>query len=90
MGKLVLMGTADEWIPLGDGRYQNARCPSVYRDGNTNAAYDVSGRIFVDGLLFFTYGDESIVPVTFPYVVEPQYVTWVPRRPVASASPRAA
>lgn len=67
-----LTGEDDEWIDVGDGLYQNRRCPHVFKkDGE---AYDIEGRIFREpnGACFTSR--DSRTPVTFPYMPKHEYV----------------
>ena len=73
-----LTGEDDEWNDVGDGVYQNRRCPSVFKqDGE---AYNIDGKVFREpNGVCFTNRD-SRVPVVFPYVPMTEYVD-VPGEP---------
>ena len=75
-----LTGEEDEWYdPYGpDNTQQNKRCTTVLRRNFDNStAYNIHGRVFSNngGKTWWTSRD-SLVPVTFPYVVptEPERV----------------
>lgn len=75
-----LTGEEDEWYdPYGpDNTQQNKRCTTVFRRNFDNStAYNIHGRVFSNngGKTWWTSRD-SLVPVTFPYVVptEPERV----------------
>lgn len=69
-----LTGEDDEWkqIDVDGMKYQNKRCPSVFRDKDGNC-YNIEGRIFSDdgGNTWYTSKD-SKVKINFPYEV-PKY-----------------
>lgn len=71
-----LTGKDDEWNDIGDGgSLQNKRYSAVFKDKD-GTAYNIEGKIFTDdGEVWYTCKD-SIVNVTFPYVVpnEPEKV----------------
>lgn len=83
-----LTGRDDEWTEVtemsGYPHFQNKRCGSVFKDGQTGDAYDIDGKVFWEWFKdeetgeprksYYT-GFESRVPVTFPYIVpdEPIY-----------------
>ena len=70
-----LTGKDDEWNELGDGKFQNKRYSSVFKDKD-GTAYNIDGKAFTDdGEVWYTSKD-SRVNVTFPYTVpdKPEYV----------------
>lgn len=70
-----LTGEDDEWCEIGDGRYQNKRCSSVFKDKD-GRAYNIEGKVFTDnGEVWYT-NKNSKVYIDFPYVVpnHPEYV----------------
>ena len=69
-----LTGEDDEWNDIGDS-IQNKRYSAVFKDKD-GTAYNIKGKLFTDdGEVWYTCND-SIVNVTFPYVVpdKPEYV----------------
>jgi hypothetical protein len=68
-----LTGEDDEWHEVGEGMFQNKRCPHVFKDAE-RGAYDGNGRVFREpsGVCFTS--SESSVPVTFPYTPTTEYV----------------
>lgn len=68
-----LQGTDDEWNDVGDGLWQNNRCPHVFKDTD-GRAYDIDGRVFrePDGCCYTSR--DSRVYVTFPYTPTREYV----------------
>ena len=62
-----LTGEDDEWNKIFDGKYQNKRCFSIFRDKD-GRAYDSEGKIFSDngGYTWFT-NRGSRVYIEFPY-----------------------
>lgn len=68
-----LTGADDEWNEVGDGIWQNRRCGHVFKD-ESGAAYDSTGRVFVepDGGAYTNH--ESRVPITFPYTPKIEYI----------------
>lgn len=67
-----LTGADDEWFECSEGRFQNKRAPSVFRENGE--AYDIDGRIFREPSGVCFTGKESRVPVTFPYTPTREYV----------------
>ena len=67
-----LTGADSEWVEVGEGVFQNARCSHVFKENGQ--AYDSEGRIFrePDGSCFTNR--DSRVPVTFPYTPKREYV----------------
>jgi len=61
-----LTGERDEWIEYVEGKFQNRRCPTVFRDAINLPAYDIS-------LVLYRYPDGLITdpalhtPIVFPY-----------------------
>ncbi len=72
----ALTGEEDEWeaAPTDDDPNQlvNKRCRSVFKSGNS--VWDVHAKIFVSPDTGPFVGDESILPVTFPYLPQAQYI----------------
>jgi hypothetical protein len=68
-----ITGADSEWVEVGEGIWQNARCSHVFK-GADGRAYDIDGRIFrePDGSCF-TSGD-SRVYIEFPYTPKREYV----------------
>jgi len=68
-----LTGEESEWQEVEDGKYQNKRCPSVFKDGKTGQAYQVDRYIFVDGqgTAYITRDSRQYIE-SFPY--EPETV----------------
>jgi hypothetical protein len=68
-----LTGADDEWTEVGEGMFQNKRCPHVFKEGD-GRAYDSTGRVFrePDGCCFTN--SDSRVYVTFPYTPTIEYV----------------
>lgn len=67
-----LTGSDDEWMEIGDGKFQNIRCSHVFKDNGQ--AYDIDGKVFQEPSgTSYTSGD-SRVPVTFPYTPKTEYV----------------
>lgn len=67
-----LTGEEDEWFTPDkhDGRQQNKRCGSIFREnGDNSTAYNSEANVFEDqdGFTFTTY--LSAAPVKFPYTV---------------------
>lgn len=67
-----LTGEDSEWVEVGNGVFQNNRCPHVFKE--KGRAYDLDGKIFrePDGSCY-TNG-KSRVFITFPYVPKREYV----------------
>lgn len=67
-----LTGEDSEWTEVDSGKFQNRRCPHVFKD--EGGAYDIEGRIFREpsGICFTSR--DSRVPVTFPYTPSRVYV----------------
>lgn len=67
-----LTGDDSEWIEIGDNKYQNKRCFSVFKD--ENGAYNIDGKVFreKDGSCFTNY--YSRVEIAFPYIPKTEYV----------------
>lgn len=67
-----LSGADDEWMEIADGKFQNKRCPHVFKEDGQ--AYDSEGKIFREpnGSCYTSF--ESRVPVTFPYVPKHEYI----------------
>jgi len=65
-----LTGEQDEWTEVGNGLYQNNRCPAVFKEGENGRAYWLYGKIFSDdgGETWFT-NNKSSVPIAFPFHV---------------------
>jgi hypothetical protein len=63
-----LTGEDDEWNDVGNGHFQNKRCPMVFKDAD-GKAYNIDGKIFSDdgGETWFTNKD-SRVYISFPYM----------------------
>lgn len=73
-----LIGNDDEWNEVGQGVYQNRRCPTIFKnDKNNSMAYNGEGKVFSDddGETWYTNID-SRIPVTFPYLVpsQPEFI----------------
>lgn len=70
-----LTGEPDEWTDIGDGFWQNKRCPRVFK-GLDGRAYDIEGRVFhdADGSRFTSR--ESRVFIEFPYSPTTEYVPY--------------
>lgn len=77
-----LTGEDDEWVEIEEGRYQNRRYGSVFKD--ETGAYDIDGIVFYDwytdeetGKPFKSYftSRDSRVYIEFPYTVpdKPEY-----------------
>ena len=68
-----LTGEEDEWYESDgpDNTQQNKRCTTVFRRNFDNStAYNIRGRVFSnDGGKTWWTSRDSLVPVTFPYVV---------------------
>ena len=67
-----LTGEDDEWEDAGEAGKQNKRCPSVFMVNGD--AHDKNGRVFIakNGVTFTAH--ESIVPITFPYMPQTQFI----------------
>jgi len=65
-----LTGEDDEWNEISEGKFQNKRCSSVFKNSNDGTAYDINGKIFTDdgGKTWYT-NRESRVNIEFPYTV---------------------
>ena len=83
-----LTGEDDEWTEVtrisGYPHFQNKRCSSIFKEGDTGEVYDIDGKVFWEWLRDEETGEQfksyytsrdSRVPVTFPYTVpdEPIY-----------------
>lgn len=68
-----LTGEDDEWTEYAHGRWQNKRCPHVFKDEDGDA-YDSEGRIFREPSGACFTSRDSRVPVTFPYTPTREYV----------------
>jgi hypothetical protein len=70
-----LTGEPGEWTEIGDGRFQNNRCGSVFKDSDRfdGQAYDSEAVIFEEpnGCCFGSF--HSAQPVTFPYTPKRRY-----------------
>jgi len=63
-----LTGEDDEWNDVGNGHFQNKRCPMVFKDAD-GKAYNIDGKIFSDdgGETWFANKDSSVY-ISFPYM----------------------
>lgn len=63
-----LTGEDSEWDEIGNGKQQNKRCPSVFRNAN-GTAYDINGIVvsYNGGITWFS-SKRFKKEVTFPYV----------------------
>lgn len=63
-----LTGGSDEWMDVGDNRYQNKRCSSVFKKGKEGKAYWIEGKVFreKDGSTYTSR--DSNVYIEFPWV----------------------
>ncbi len=68
-----LTGEDDEWNDVGDGVFQNRRCPTVFKSDELGA-YNIDGRIFREPSGACYTSSESRVSVTFPYTPTAEYV----------------
>jgi len=73
-----LTGRDDEWRDVGNGMYQNRRCPNIFKDKERfeGRPYTTEGKIFSDnnGKTWYINVD-SFVPIEFPYMPkEPEHV----------------
>lgn len=79
-----LTGENSEWVEIRDSVFQNKRYSSVFRqlDCFNGQAYDIHGKVFIEHYYdennvertsSFTSSD-SIVPITFPYVPNTEYI----------------
>jgi len=70
-----LTGEDDEWKELSDGSFQNKRYSAVFKDKD-GTAYNINGKVFTDDGEVWYGCKDSIVNVTFPYVVpdKPEYI----------------
>lgn len=66
-----LTGEDDEWTDVGNGVFQNRRCPHVFKENG--AAYDIEGVIFREPSGACFTSRDSRVPVIFPYVPTREY-----------------
>lgn len=71
-----LTGEDDEWDDIGEGYLQNKRYSSVFKNKEDGSTYNIEGKVFTDDSGFCYTDRESIVDVTFPYVVpdKPEHV----------------
>lgn len=67
-----LTGDDSEWMEVGNGLFQNIRCPRVFKQDGV--AYDIDGKVFTDPDGFSYTDGESRVSVTFPYVPKTEYI----------------
>lgn len=67
-----LTGDDSEWVEIGHGLYQNARCAHVFKENGQ--AYDAEGRIFRDPDGTCVTNRDSRVNITFPYTPTREYV----------------
>ena len=71
-----LTGEDWEWMKHDDGCFQNIRCSAVFKqpDRFKGQAYYLNGKVFrePDGRCYTN--KDSMVPVTFPYTPETEYV----------------
>ena len=71
-----LTGEDWEWIEHDNGCFQNIRCSAVFRQSDrfNGQAYYLEGKVFrePDGCCYTS--KDSVVPVTFPYTPETEYV----------------
>lgn len=68
----TLTGEDDEWTPLGDGRFQNKRCSTIFKD-EEGKAYDIEGVVFVDKDGNAFTNAHSRVRIKFPYTPRTVY-----------------
>ena len=68
-----LTGEDDEWNEVGDGVFQNRRCPTVFKNAE-RGAYNIDGRVFREPSGACYTSGESRVSVTFPYTPKTEYV----------------
>lgn len=68
-----LTGDPDEWNEVGDGIWQNRRCPSVFKT-HKDGAYKIDGRVFREPSGVCYTNSDSHVPITFPYTPVTEYV----------------
>lgn len=66
-----LTGADDEWNEIGDGVWQNRRCPHVFK--GADGPYDSIGIVFrePDGSCFTS--TSSRIPISFPYTPKTEY-----------------
>lgn len=64
-----LTGEDSEWADVGNGMYQNNRCPAVFKDGKDGDAYWLDGNIFRDQNGCTFTNEHSRVKVVFPWVM---------------------
>jgi hypothetical protein len=73
-----LQGTANEWVEVGTGVFQNIRCSTIFRDASflNGLPYDIDGYVYIDedGTAFTN--KYSIRPVVFPCIPETTYVRY--------------
>lgn len=67
-----LTGVDEEWTEVGDGIFQNKRCPHVFKE--ESQAYDIEGRVFREPSGVCYTSQDSRVPVEFPYTPSREYV----------------
>lgn len=67
-----LTGEDDEWMEVGDGKFQNVRCSHVFKENGQ--AYDIDGKIFREPNGWTYTSFESRIPVAFPYTPKREYV----------------
>lgn len=67
-----LNGDDDEWVEIGDGKFQNKRCSHVFKDDDEQA-YDINGIVWQeeDGGGYTNF--YSRVNVEFPYTPKTEY-----------------
>lgn len=71
-----LTGEDHEWVEIADGVFQNARCSHVFKQADrfNGQAYDINGRVFREPNGNCYTNGNSLVPVTFPYIPQIEYV----------------
>ena len=69
---LPLTGNDDEWQEVGDGVFQNLRCPRVFKENGQ--AYDIEGKVFKEPSGACFTNEKSRVEITFPYTPTTEYL----------------
>lgn len=67
-----LTGDDDEWMEIGEGKFQNKRCSHVFKEDGR--VYDIDGKVFREPNGSCFTSSDSHVDVTFPYTPTTEYV----------------